>query len=294
MAVIKRLVCIIPQLRCCEITWESFKKNVLEELDADLLLCIADKEIQENDYLKNAKFIFKKKEPVNDWSEHFDEMSSMWRNFSNIPGGWLGPSKVPYRHDYTGGIVLFYRWYLYKILTDNGILDMYDQIIITRSDYMWAKPHPKLDNDHVWFPNGEFHGGLCDRHMVVPSKLAKEFLTTGSTISMDQYEPMVRLYNERNIHWMYNIESYLYFRYSLDNLVKLIGFFPQSMYLVTQDKAIKYPGEYEDCKSSEECIVWPWYINFNIIRYDMFTGKAFRMPSSSEVSSNGGTVSATL
>ncbi len=284
----KRLVCIIPQVRCPDLTWPSFKTNVLDHLEADLLLCVRDSD-EINEYTKNAKYIFKKNEDVDDWSKLFDEMSTEWRHFAHIPDGWLGPAKKPFKHNYTGGIVLFYRWYLYTILKSNGLLEEYDQIIVTRSDYTWVHPHPILDNDHVWFPNGEFHGGLCDRHMVVPSRLAEKFLSTGSTISMSQYEPMVRFYNTRSVYWMYNIESYLFFRYSLDGLLDLIGFFPQKMYLVTEDSGdVKYPGEYEDCQINSELVTWPWHIDFSIMRHGMFTGKAFCIPSSSDVSSNGG------
>ena len=36
----KTLVCIIAQTRSHEVTWDNFKKNVLDELHADLALCI--------------------------------------------------------------------------------------------------------------------------------------------------------------------------------------------------------------------------------------------------------------
>ncbi len=40
---IKTLVCIIGQTRAHEITWNSFNKYVLKSLDADLALCVAEK-----------------------------------------------------------------------------------------------------------------------------------------------------------------------------------------------------------------------------------------------------------
>ena len=36
----KTLVCIIAQTRGYEVTWKNFKKNVLDELNADLAVCI--------------------------------------------------------------------------------------------------------------------------------------------------------------------------------------------------------------------------------------------------------------
>jgi hypothetical protein len=176
-------------------------------------------------------------------------------------------------------------------------LDTYDQIIVTRSDYIWVNPHPVLDCNHAWIPNGEFHGGLCDRHIVFPSHMAERVLSIGGTISHEQYEPMIQFYNSRkNIPWMYNIESYLFFRYAHDNLLEKIAFFPQKMYLINADCSVKYPGEYDDCQKNEDFVIWPWYIDFTfgLSRYGMFTGKAFRIPSSSDVSSNDGPCDATL
>jgi hypothetical protein len=283
----KTLVCIIPQVRTPKQTWDGFKKNVLDALDADLCLCVGVKKQDVNEYFENAKYVFTRNEPKEDWSEFYDEMSSEWRHFAHIPEGWLGPAQKPHPHKYTGGIMLFYRWWLLQNLKEHGLLEKYDQIIVTRSDYYWVKPHPRLDNDRVWFPNGEFHGGLCDRHIVVPSKYASDFLGIGGTIAKDQYEPMITFYNSRvsrgfGQQWMYNIESYLYFRYT--SLFHLIGFFPQKMYLITEDMKPKYPPEFEDTQTDEPLIIWPWSINHYHLRHDMFSGKAFAIPSSSGTS----------
>jgi hypothetical protein len=315
----RRLVCIIPQVRNPSQTWGKFKENVIDVLEADLLLCVGDSTpraqgvviqgaegTDDNEYFRNARYVFRRSEPVNDWSEAYDEMSTEWRHFAHIPEGWLGPAKLPRPHKYTGGIILFYRWYLYKTLKENDLLAKYDQIIVTRSDYYWIKPHPILDLEHVWFPNGEFHGGLCDRHVVFPSKFAEEVLRTGGTISLDQLGPMVQFYNSRvstgfGGEWMYNIETYLYFRYVLANLTKVLAFFPQKMVLASLPEnsakdtfnpkygvCVRYAAELEDVeKDDEPLITWPWKIDHYHMRHGMFTGKAFRIPSSSDVSENG-------
>ncbi len=264
----KRLVCIIPQIRYPHLTWDSFKKYVIDELDADLLLCVKDTD-EENEFTKHAKFIFKKNE--DDWNKMYDEMSTEWRNLKQITG-LVWENGIPFG---TGGIMLFYRWYLFKVLNDNKLLDKYDQIVVTRSDYKWLKPHPKLDNSYVWIPNGEFHTGITDRHIVVSSRLAEQFLATGGTVSSDQYKSTEIFYNTRRIK---NIESYLYFRYNFDNIIELIRFFPQKMYLIKDNSTIaKYPSEYEDCQhDTESDIVWPWRIDFCKMRYGMFTGKAIQ------------------
>ena len=51
----KVLVCILAQTRSYEVTWKNFKKNVLDELNADLALCVAEKKT-DNKFIDN-KFI---------------------------------------------------------------------------------------------------------------------------------------------------------------------------------------------------------------------------------------------
>lgn len=298
------LVCVIPQVRYPELTWNSFKTNVLDELEADLLLCVGDSRPRaqgklienasgndDNDFFNNAKYIFRYQDPA-DWSEAFDIMSPAWRDFAHIPDGWLGPAKKPHLHGGSGGVMLFFRWFLLKQLETNNLLEKYDQIVLTRSDYFWMKPHPKLDCEHAWFPNGEFHGGLCDRHMVIPTKWAADFLGTGGTISKEQYQPMVNFFNERisqgwGHNWMYNIETYLWFRYLYAGHHTRIGFFPQKMVLASTPPHapaeswdpvhklyIRYRPELESVESSDDALItWPYTIEHTYMKYGMFTGR---------------------
>jgi len=45
----------------------------------------------------------------------------------------------------------------------SGLLERYDRFVITRSDFIWDCPHPPLSvlsPDAIWFPDGEYGGGL--------------------------------------------------------------------------------------------------------------------------------------
>jgi hypothetical protein len=256
----KVLVCIMAQVRFGEPTWDKFKENVLGVLDADLALCISDappkalgkptgEKITDNSFYKNAKYIFQLKEPEN-WMKEFEKMAPEISKFKCFPGNWLE----------TGGMNTYFRWFLYQNLVAKGLLDVYDQIVITRSDYYWAKPHPLMDTEHVWVPDGEFHGGICDRHMVIPSKWAEEYLAVGSRLSVQKhFQKLHDFYRSRPWakNWMLNNESYLWFRYTDEGLHTRIAFFPQKMYILVS----KYQDEFMDTAKESDCTFWPWSID---------------------------------
>lgn len=293
------LVCIMGQVRAHEYTWNTFKENVIQHLGADLALCIGDSiprtdgriittdYTEDNGFFHEAKYVFRYNEPI-DWETAFDEMTQgRWREFDFIPGNWLGPTK---NHKGTGGINTFFRWFLLQNLKKENLLEHYDQIIITRSDYYWIKPHPFLDLEHVWIPNSEFHGGVCDRHMVIPSALAEEFLSIGERLNRQHLEPLVKLFNSRPwaSSWSINNESYLYFMYEFYKIKQKIGFFPQKMFTVSMplnqyDNSedpkyphllIRYPDERDSAELDEtELVTWPWYIDHTYLsKYGLFRG----------------------
>lgn len=287
----KTLVCVLCQVRSAELTWSKFKENVLDVLDADLALCIsADSYIrasgkiigqssEDNGFFQTAKHVFRYAEPE-DWAEAWDEMTGgTWRPITDIPGDWLGGVKTPIPHKTSGAIGTFYRWFLSKNLKEKGLLDVYDQIIITRSDYYWEKSHPILDLNHVWVPNSEFHGGITDRHMVLPSNLVEEFLGIGSTLGPEHYEPFRKYYMDRIWckNWMINLEGFLWFMYTFKGIHTKIGFFPQKMFTVTpgDPPTIRYPDEVDAMNHGHTSpVTWPWEIDhMHLSRHGMFCGK---------------------
>lgn len=279
----KTLVCVIGQIRIPNLTWDRFKKYVLDELVADLALCIHDggQTDRENPYYKNAKYVFEYKN-IGCWAKSYDTMNTGWRDLVSIPGDWIGDIKEPIERKGSGGVLTFLRWFLYQNLEK---IEKYDRVIVTRSDWFWTEPHPTLDNDHIWIPNAEFHGGLCDRHFVIPSKYLKDALTFGQ---MENHivtgNNMIRLLNQRLCegwgHFMYNEETFMFVRYMERGLLPHVGFFPLKMFLASDtvgvehpqfNVKIRYPDELE---SSQETVTWPFRLEHtHMSRHGMFCGR---------------------
>lgn len=279
-------------MRRAELTWPKFKENVLDALGADLALCIsADSNIkasgkvvgtasEDNGFFHNAKYIFRYEE-TDDWAVAWDEMTEgRWRQFYRIPGDWLGGVKTPVPHETSGAIGTFYRWFLTQNLKAKNLIKEYDQIIVTRSDYYWAKPHPVLDLEHVWVPNGEFHFGITDRHMVLPSNLVEEFLGIGGTLGPQHAEALLQYYSYSPFFRKFgiNLEGYLWFMYTFNGIHTKIGFFPQKMFVVApspEGMTIRYPDEYDAVEAGGDTLItWPWEIDHgHLSRHNMFVGK---------------------
>jgi hypothetical protein len=280
----KTLVCVIGQIRIPELTWDRFKNYVLDELEADLALCLHDggQTDRDNPYHKNAKYVFEYKN-TGCWAKSYDAMNPGWRDLVSIPGDWIGNVKEPIERKGTGGVLTFLRWWLYQNLEK---IEKYDRVVVTRSDWFWTAPHPTLDNDHIWIPNAEFHGGLCDRHLVIPSKYLKDALTFGQ---MENHiatgNNMIQLLNQRLCegwgHFMYNVESFMYLRFMELGLLPHVGFFPLTMFLASDTLGtdhpqfnikIRYPDELE---SSRETVTWPFRLEHTYIsRHGMFCGRS--------------------
>jgi hypothetical protein len=50
-----------------------------------------------------------------------------------------------------------------KNLLENDLLNKYDRFIITRSDYIYQLPHPKIElmnETNIWIPDCEHYGGI--------------------------------------------------------------------------------------------------------------------------------------
>jgi len=278
----KTLVCVTGQVRIPTKTWPKFKEYVLDQFDADLALCIHDNgEIdRSNEYFKNAKYVFEYKNTTGCWASAFDKMNPGWRQLVNIPGDWIAPIKEPIKRSSSGGLVLFMFWFLYQNI--KTLLDKYDQIIVTRSDYFWTKPHPKLDSEHIWFIKGEFHGGISNRHIVFHPRFAEAVLTIGTMEDLNKTsESLRRYFIETRFHFLFNVEGYMYVRFQERGLCENIGFFPMTMFLASDTRGVYHPlydinVVYPDELDATEgtCVTWPWRIDHrHVSRNGMFCGR---------------------
>jgi hypothetical protein len=92
----KTLVIILGETRAGELTFDGFKKNVIDELDADLCLCIGVKPDYDynNPFYKLAKYTFLYDEP-DDFGDAFDyaynilsQDNPKYERLENVNGMW--------------------------------------------------------------------------------------------------------------------------------------------------------------------------------------------------------------
>lgn len=259
----KVLVCAIGQPRLSQHTWQNFKKYVLETLgDADLALC--GNVCVQNEFTDCAKFIFR--------TSDLEPENQVWTHFNDVPG-FMGI----HRGQSYGRRLIELRKVLYENIKD---MVEYDQIILTRTDLFWSGPHPKLDNEHIWCLNGEFHGGICDRHMVIPRKFMKKILT-----AIDIEDPLNTVAHMKNYYtktfgfrWpigIVNVECFVFIRMVEEGLLRHVGLYPFPMYLITSEGTPKYQDEIE---SNPDTLTWPFYIQHNFLsKYGMFTGRSLKI-----------------
>src|SRR5262249_55078843 len=176
------LVAFIGQSRASELTADAFFEHVLEPLRADLALAVRDDE-DPNPFYDRAAHVWRYPE-TGDWAEDYDREvgSSAWRGLLEVPGGHFlgGIRDDQHPQETSAGILFFYRRFLRKSLEAAGLVDEYDWIVISRSDFIWPAPHPEarhLSDRRLYFLDGEGYSGLEDRHCVVPRRYAREVLS---------------------------------------------------------------------------------------------------------------------
>tara|TARA_Y100001958_G_C21240465_1_gene568002 strand:- start:609 stop:1754 length:1146 start_codon:yes stop_codon:yes gene_type:complete len=255
----KTLVCIIAQTRSHEVTWDKFEKNVLNELNADLALCIGvtGNYNFNNPFWKNAKYKWKVSDYGEDYTDAFNYAQKViynkstrklpdWKILLEIKDFWLGGIK-----DYTSGdkshldnfpkwkkdrvgsssILLFYRWLLLKKLIENNLIKKYNRFIITRSDFLWPIKHPPLnqmDEKYIWIPDGESFGGITDRYALLNNSDVYEYLSVLNPILT---EPKM-LYNLMKNKNKWNLEKYLKLYFEKIKPKLKLKYFPYIMYTV--------------------------------------------------------------
>ena len=354
----KTLVVILSETRAHELTFDNFKKNVIDELNADLCLCIGIKvsydydnpfynlakykflynepddfgdafeyaynilsrdkpkyekleslntlygkiqspyETTENivcygDYdtiIKNDNFddfndhdiiIHTKDFPDNLWKnkvhgiKHKCDNSPLiseknvttykkhlhWREFLKIKNQFLGGIKDNYnQHPGSAGILIFFRWFLLKNLIENDLINKYDRFVITRSDFIYQLPHPKLEllnEQYIWIPDCEHYGGYTDRHVILSKTTIEKYLNILNNLVLRSNEYFIKMKHKTN----WNLESLIKFHLSQNKVLHLVKEFPYVMYSVRNINGtttwslgnyskklgyfIKYKGEYD-------------------------------------------------
>lgn len=311
----KTLVIILGETRAGELTFDSFKNNVIDELNADLCLCIgvkpdydynnnfcklakykffydepddfgdafenAYKIISSNkpkyEYLKNINALYDKIEnpkqskknitDINNFIDNeiviytnefnndlfknqvygiknsYNNLTSQknvdtykkplyWREFLKVKNQFLGGIKDDHNeHPGSAGILIFFRWFLLQNILINNLMDKYDRFIITRSDFIYQLPHPKLElmNENlIWIPNSEHYGGYTDRHVVISKNNIVEYLNIFNCFVLKSNEYFMKMINYDE----WNLEKLIKFHLEQNNVLHLVKEFPYIMYSV--------------------------------------------------------------
>ena len=180
----KYIVVLAGSPRGGKATWNSLIKNVLQPLDADLAICLADDALDETLLKDTAKYIWTFEEPKN-WKDYYSN------NFSGT--NWLDYFLLGTKNGMAGGIddnpgsgsiVCALKNIIHKNYLD--ILEKYDYVIYSRFDQFYTDIHPKFSGDHLWIPEGEDYFGVCDRHIIFPSKYSKKYFGICDYINDDE------------------------------------------------------------------------------------------------------------
>jgi hypothetical protein len=322
----KSLVIILSETRASELTFDNFKKNVIDELNADLCVCIGIKPDYdyENPFYKLAKYRFLYKETddfgdafeyayniisenkpkyeclenvntlygklenpqqstehitnygicenIKDKINEFDDEQIIihtekfnnelwknqvygiknsddnnfinqenvttykkplyWRKFLKVKNHLFGGVKDDKdEHPGSAGILIFFRWFLLKNLIDNDLINEYDRFIITRSDYIYQLPHPKIEimnEDNIWIPDCEYYGGYTDRHVILSKNNIESYLNIFNNLVLRSNEYYMKMIN--NFEW--NLERLIKFHLEQNNVIELVKEFPYIMYAI--------------------------------------------------------------
>uniref|UniRef100_A0A6C0DC33 Polysaccharide pyruvyl transferase domain-containing protein n=1 Tax=viral metagenome TaxID=1070528 RepID=A0A6C0DC33_9ZZZZ len=323
------LVIVLCETRAHELTFENFKKNVIDELNADLCICIGIKNDYnyDNPYYNLAKYKFLYNEP-NDYSEAFEYAYKIlcenrdkyeklenintlygkiknpgqsinnikyygicnnnninnvknfdifnddeiiihtkdfpnkfwknhvygvkksdnnfvyqkdvitykkplyWREFLKIKNQIFGGIKDKQNeHPGSGGILIFFRWFLLKNLIENDLINKYDRFVITRSDFIYQLPHPKIEfmsDKYIWIPNCEQYGGYTDRHVVLSKNNIEQYLNILNNLVIRSNEYFMKMKNKND----WNMEKLIKFHLNENKILHLVKEFPYIMYSV--------------------------------------------------------------
>jgi len=261
------LVIVLAETRAHEHTFELFKKNVLDNFQADLCLCVADnaREDPDNPFYGHARYVWRYPEP-DDWGDAFDEaqrqsgLTGEWRRLLSVKDQWLGGVQGEGQHPGSAGILLFFRWFLKDRLLATGVIANYDRFIVTRSDFVHRIPHAPLellDPDYIWIPFGEDYRGYTDRHIIASQKDILDVLSITDAILCEPERLAAEM--QHFAHW--NLEQFIKFSFARQGLGESVKRYPYTMYSVRPLDGhtrwsegsfnerlgyfIKYPAEYQ-------------------------------------------------
>lgn len=267
------LIIILGHARASNLTWKSFKSNVFDELNADLALCVgeSDNNNDSNPYWKHANYKWVSKEYKN-YADGYDEFqkkydgTNNWRELLDFAPDHVAPFLGGCYDEFhkpaaSAGILVYYRALALEYVSNLKLDTKYDRFLITRSDFIWPHPHPKLEklsSIYIWIAFGERYGGVTDRYALLNNKDVFTYLDILKPIVTDHITLKSKLLKfDKNR--LINMESYIKFHLIDKGVYGKVRFTPYYMFSVRDkdspgrwskgtfnkklDCYIKYPDE---------------------------------------------------
>lgn len=269
----KCLIIILGHARASDLTWNSFKSNVFDALNADLALCVgeSDDNNDSNPYWEHAKYRWTSPEYENyaDGYDKFQEKyrgTNNWRELLDFAPDYVAPFlggcyDEHHKPAASAGILIYYRALALEYIRNLKLDDEYDRFLITRSDFIWKTKHPslsKLSPKKIWIAFGERYGGVTDRYALLNNEDIFTYLDLLRPIVTDHVTLKSKLleFDEKK---RINMEAYIKFHLIDNKVYDRVRFTPYNMFSVRDkdspgrwskgtfnkklDCYIKYPDE---------------------------------------------------
>ena len=161
----KYLVVLAGSPRGGEKAWNSMYKYVKDHLKADLAICTGKKWLNNQSFIEKADYDWTFEE-VTDWSEYYSNNY----NEHGLQAFKLAKNKGLLESG-------FIHFAIKDIILENHIeeIEKYDYIIYSRFDQMYINYHIHGYDQNILIPEGEDYFGIGNRHILLPSTLAKDY-----------------------------------------------------------------------------------------------------------------------
>jgi hypothetical protein len=178
--------------------------------------------------------------------------SLYWQDFLVLKEGIFEGIREEYNnHQDLGrdstGILFFLRWFVFKNLKDNDLINNYDRFIITKKNFIYELPHPKLeimDENYIWIPDNEHYYGYPDRHIVLSKKNIEPYLNLLNELVLKSNEYFMRMFTS----YRWDLEQLMHIHIQINDRLKQIKTFPHIMYSVKNRNGsidVEFKDEYE-------------------------------------------------
>ena len=161
----KYLIVLGGSPRGGEKAWNSMYKYVKDHLKADLAICTGKKWLNNQSFIEKADYDWTFEEDT-DWSKYYSK---------NYDKQWVQAFELGRN---TGLLESgFIHFAIKDIILDEHIeeVEKYDYIIYSRFDQMYINYHLHGYDQNILIPEGEDYFGIGDRHILIPSTLAKDY-----------------------------------------------------------------------------------------------------------------------